>query len=100
MKSANSVPIATYRLQFNSNFTFKQANELVDYFHDLGISHPYSSPLLKSRPGSVHGYDIIDHGKFNLKLDQREEIESFVQNLRKNGMGLIIDIVPQSYVYY
>ena len=43
-------PLATYRLQFNKNFTFKDARKLLPYFSALGISHCYASPLLKARP--------------------------------------------------
>ena len=51
---------ATLRLQFHRDFTLDDATALVDYFADLGISHLYASPLLTARPGSMHGYDVID----------------------------------------
>jgi len=41
-----TMPRATYRLQFNRDFTFAQASALVDYLADLGISHLYASPFL------------------------------------------------------
>jgi (1->4)-alpha-D-glucan 1-alpha-D-glucosylmutase len=41
-----SAPIsATYRLQFNKDFTFRDATRLLDYFADLGITHIYASPF-------------------------------------------------------
>ena len=49
------VPSATYRLQFHKDFTLRQAKELVPYLRGLGISHLYSSPLLKACPGSKQG---------------------------------------------
>ena len=36
------IPTATYRLQFNKNFTFRQAREIVTYLHHLGISDAYA----------------------------------------------------------
>ena len=54
------VPLSTYRLQFNRDFTFAQATRIVPYLAALGISHCYASPYLRARPGSTHGYDIID----------------------------------------
>jgi len=89
-----AIPTATYRLQFNSRFTFADATRLVPYLHDLGISHCYSSPLLKSRPGSTHGYDIVDHSALNPELGSREEFERFAATLREHNMGLIVDLVP------
>ncbi|MEP7341265.1 MAG: hypothetical protein ABI977_26280, partial [Acidobacteriota bacterium] len=48
------VPVATYRLQFNYLFTFRDATALVGYLNELGISDIYSSPLLKAHAGSLH----------------------------------------------
>ena len=56
------LPESTYRLQFHAGFTFRDATAIVPYLRDLGITHCYASPYLKARPGSTHGYDIIDHG--------------------------------------
>ena len=54
-------PRATYRLQFHKDFTFGDAAAIVPYLARLGISHLYASPIQKARPGSTHGYDIVDH---------------------------------------
>ena len=88
------IPIATYRLQFNKHFTFKQALDLVDYLHHLGISHCYASPIFYAKPGSLHGYDIIDHSKINPEIGTEEEFEALVKALNNLGMGIILDIVP------
>jgi (1->4)-alpha-D-glucan 1-alpha-D-glucosylmutase len=92
--SVLEIPLATYRLQFNRNFTFAQATELVPYLASLGISHVYASPYLRARPGSMHGYDIIDHNKLNTEIGTPEEFERFVNALHEHGMGQILDIVP------
>ena len=55
------LPSATYRLQLNREFTFADATRIVPYLARLGISHIYASPILKARPGSMHGYDVTDH---------------------------------------
>jgi (1->4)-alpha-D-glucan 1-alpha-D-glucosylmutase len=44
-----NVPIATYRLQFNHTFTFKDALQIIPYLAELGISHIYASPVFKAR---------------------------------------------------
>ena len=36
-------PRATYRLQFNREFTFADATRIVPYLARLGISHVYAS---------------------------------------------------------
>jgi (1->4)-alpha-D-glucan 1-alpha-D-glucosylmutase len=94
MKQPSSIPRATYRLQLNRDFTFNQAAEIVPYLSALGISHCYISPFLKARPGSVHGYDIVDHNSLNPEIGSREEFDHFVDVLHEHGMGLILDIVP------
>src|SRR5690348_13608094 len=90
----SKIPRSTYRLQFNRDFTFAQANEIVPYLAALGISHCYASPYLRARPGSTHGYDIIDHQHLNPEIGTAEEYDAFVATLHQYGMGLILDIVP------
>ena len=89
-----TIPRATYRLQFNSAFTLAQATELVPYLAELGISHCYASPYLRARPGSSHGYDIVDHNAINPEIGTREDFERFVAALQAHGMGQILDMVP------
>jgi (1->4)-alpha-D-glucan 1-alpha-D-glucosylmutase len=93
MKAPN-IPLATYRLQFNKNFTFSQATDLVPYLASLGISHCYASPYLRARPGSMHGYDIIDHHHLNPEIGTPEDYQRFVAALHEHGMGQILDVVP------
>ncbi len=85
---------ATVRLQFHKGFTLDQARELLPYFDKLGISHIYASPLLKSRSGSTHGYDIVDHHAIDPELGGEPALRRLVDELRRNDMGLILDIVP------
>ncbi len=87
-------PVATYRLQFNRCFTFLSAQRLIPYLHRLGISHVYASPLLKARPHSTHGYDIVDHNALNPELGDQSDFEAYVNALHQHGMGQILDIVP------
>jgi (1->4)-alpha-D-glucan 1-alpha-D-glucosylmutase len=88
------VPRATYRLQFTRDFGFAQAAELAPYLAQLGISHVYASPYLRARPGSPHGYDIVNHNELSPELGNREAFDRMVAAFRKNGLGQIIDFVP------
>jgi (1->4)-alpha-D-glucan 1-alpha-D-glucosylmutase len=94
MKAESKLPRATYRLQLNRDFTFNQAKAIVPYLAALGISHCYVSPCLKARPGSMHGYDIVDHNSLNPEIGSPEEFDGFVAALHQHDMGLILDIVP------
>ncbi len=87
-------PRATMRIQFHSGFTFDDARALVPYMAGLGISHVYSSPILQARPGSAHGYDIVDHNTINREIGDRVSLQAFVDELHHYGMGLILDFVP------
>ncbi|MBX5462953.1 MAG: malto-oligosyltrehalose synthase [Steroidobacteraceae bacterium] len=89
-----TIPRATYRLQLNGQFTFRDATALVPYLSDLGISHVYCSPYFRARPGSMHGYDVVDHNAINPEIGTREELDQFVAALRAHGMGHILDFVP------
>lgn len=87
-------PRATYRLQFNANFTFSDAAAIAPYLAALGVSHVYASPIQKARPGSTHGYDIVDHSQINPELGGEEGFHDFSQALSRNGLKLLLDIVP------
>ncbi|HEX5768579.1 MAG TPA: malto-oligosyltrehalose synthase, partial [Burkholderiales bacterium] len=89
-----AAPLATYRLQFHKAFRFADATRLVPYLARLGVSHVYASPFLKARPGSTHGYDVIDHNDVNPEIGSRRDLDDFVDALKKHGMGLVVDLVP------
>lgn len=84
---------ATVRLQFHHGFTFEDAIPLVGYFSQLGISHIYSSPILKARAGSLHGYNVVDPTEVNPELGGEDALQRLVAELRQHQMGLIVDIV-------
>jgi (1->4)-alpha-D-glucan 1-alpha-D-glucosylmutase len=88
------IPISTYRLQFNRDFRFTDALQLVDYLHDLGITDLYASPILKARAGSTHGYDVTDPTQLNPEIGTAQEFDELCRALQSRGMGLILDIVP------
>jgi (1->4)-alpha-D-glucan 1-alpha-D-glucosylmutase len=88
------IPRATYRLQFNQHFTFADALRLVPYLDGLGISDLYASSYLAARPGSLHGYDIVDHNALNPEIGDATTYERLAAALRARGMGHILDVVP------
>jgi len=88
------IPTSTYRLQFNRQFTFAQAREIVPYLNALGISDCYASPYFQARAESLHGYDITDHNKLNAAIGSRAEYDAWIADLHAHGMGQIVDFVP------
>jgi (1->4)-alpha-D-glucan 1-alpha-D-glucosylmutase len=88
------VPLATYRIQFNADFTFQHATDIAAYLSDLGISDVYASPILRARPGSMHGYDVVDATALNPELGTEEDFDALHHELHSRGMGLLLDIVP------
>jgi (1->4)-alpha-D-glucan 1-alpha-D-glucosylmutase len=85
---------ATYRLQLTPAFGFAAARELIPYLRDLGISHLYLSPSLQARPGSQHGYDVIDPSRLSSELGGREEFERLSAAAHEAGLGIVLDVVP------
>jgi (1->4)-alpha-D-glucan 1-alpha-D-glucosylmutase len=92
--SQRCIPGATYRLQFNEQFTFRDAYEIVPYLRELGVTHCYTSPLFVARQGSTHGYDVVNYSQLNPALGTEADFEALVERLQEQGMGLIIDVVP------
>src|SRR5438270_560208 len=93
-RAARRPPEATYRLQFHAGFTFRDATRIVPYLRDLGITHCYASPYLRARPGSIHGYDIVDHSMLNPEIGTPADYDDWVDALEDAGLGQVIDIVP------
>ncbi len=91
---ASIPPRATYRLQFRREFGFAAAAKVAPYLAALGISHVYASPYLKARPGSTHGYDIVDHNALNPELGSEADFAAMVAAFRAHGLGQILDFVP------
>src|SRR5215831_149470 len=91
---ASDVPLATYRLQLTKDFGFDDAAALAPYLKALGVTHRYASPFLKARPGSTHGYDIVDHEELNPELGGAEGFARMSLALKAHGLGLILDFVP------
>jgi (1->4)-alpha-D-glucan 1-alpha-D-glucosylmutase len=87
-------PVATYRIQLHKGFTFDATAAIVRYLADLGITDLYTSPILQAAPGSVHGYDVIDHGLINVELGGAEGYERLSAALHEAGLGHVLDIVP------
>jgi (1->4)-alpha-D-glucan 1-alpha-D-glucosylmutase len=88
------IPVSTYRLQFNSHFRFSNARKIVPYLYTLGISDIYASPYFKASAGSLHGYDILDQNSLNPEIGTEDDYNALVSELQQNGMGQILDIVP------
>ena len=88
------IPASTYRLQLHAGMNLKNALELVDYLKQLGITDVYTSPLSEAQPGSVHGYDIINHRHLNPEIGSEEQLAEFARRLDERGMEMVVDIVP------
>src|SRR3954469_16729604 len=87
-------PESTYRLQFHKDFTFRDATAITDYLADLGVTHAYASPYLAARPGSTHGYDVIDHCRLNPEVGTTADYDAWIDSMRRRGMSHILDTVP------
>jgi (1->4)-alpha-D-glucan 1-alpha-D-glucosylmutase len=88
------IPTSTYRLQFRNGMTFDTAVTLVPYLKSLGISHLYASPIFTAVTGSTHGYDITECNEIDPAIGGRDGFERLSAALKKEGLGLILDIVP------
>ena len=88
------LPASCYRLQLSPEFTLDDARWAAPYLRDLGVGDMYLSPILAARPGSTHGYDVCDPSRVNPELGGIEALERLSAELRRLGMGLLVDVVP------
>lgn len=86
--------VASYRLQLEPGFGFQEVERLIPYFCKLGVSHLYFSPITESRPGSTHGYDVVDHNSIRKELGGQKGFEHLLHAVEEAGLKLILDFVP------
>jgi (1->4)-alpha-D-glucan 1-alpha-D-glucosylmutase len=87
-------PQSSYRLQLQPGFGFAEAAGVAPYLASLGVTHAYLSPILQAMPGSVHGYDVVDHSRLSADLGGEPAFRAMVAAFRRHGLGVIVDIVP------
>ncbi len=93
------IPATTYRLQFTPQFRFADADAVIAYLRELGISDIYASPIFHARAGSMHGYDIVDPNRVNPELGSEQEFLSLIDRARRHDLGWVQDIVPNHMAY-
>lgn len=89
-----SFPRTTYRVQLHAGFTLNHLTEKVPYLHALGISDVYCPPIFQATDGSKHGYDVCDYDRVSAELGGDKALARLSTALRKRGMGLLLDFVP------
>lgn len=94
VREQRAIPASTYRLQLNAQFGFAAAAAIAPYLARLGVSHVYTSPILKARSGSVHGYDITAHDALNPELGDDAAFRSMVVAFRAARLRIVLDFVP------
>ncbi|MBD2757918.1 malto-oligosyltrehalose synthase [Yimella sp. cx-573] len=90
---------STYRLQLHAGFTFADAAAQVPYLADLGVSHLYLSPILTAVPGSMHGYDVVDHTHVNPELGGEVGFVALADVAHEHGLGVVVDVVPNHMAF-
>src|SRR4051794_41928522 len=91
--SSARIPLCTYRLQFHQGFTFRDAERIVDYLHDLGVSDCYASSYLKAVPGSPHCYAFADPTQLNPLIWTDGAYRPWIDSLPGRGMGPVTGLV-------
>ncbi|MEJ2578097.1 MAG: alpha-amylase family glycosyl hydrolase [Kineosporiaceae bacterium] len=89
-----NAPTATYRVQLHPGFGFAEVAELAGYLARLGISHVYLSPVLQATPGSMHGYDVVDHARLRDDFGGRPAFDAMAAQLTRHGLSVVVDVVP------
>ena len=93
------IPAATYRLQFNLEFGFQKAREILSYLYELGISDIYASPVFKAKAGSPHGYDVVELNQLNPDLGSTDDFNELIYHMKVLEMGWLQDIVPNHMAF-
>ena len=87
-------PIATYRIQLTPSFGFVDTIGILDHLVALGVSHLYLSPVAEAVPGSLHGYDVVDHAQVRSDFGGEAGLLALLAAAHDRGLGVVIDHVP------
>jgi len=90
---------STYRLQLHAGFGFADAEAQVPYLAALGVTHLYLSPVLQAVPGSMHGYDVLDHTRISSDLGGEDALVALSRTAREHGLGTVVDVVPNHMAF-
>ena len=92
MRSRSTRPTAC---SSTAGFGFDEARALVDYLDELGVTDVYASPYLRPRPGSTHGYDVVDHDAAQPRARRRATPSWPDRRARARGAwATCVDFVP------
>ena len=94
------IPASTYRVQLHKDFNFTDLELIIDYLFDLGVTTIYAAPIFKARPGSLHGYDVVDPHMINPEIGTLSQLRALVSRLKEKGMTWIQDIVPNHMAFH
>ncbi len=86
--------VATYRIQLTPSLGFADTIDILDHLTSLGVSHLYLSPVAEAVPGSLHGYDVIDHTTVRSDFGGRDALFELLDACADVGLGVVIDHVP------
>jgi (1->4)-alpha-D-glucan 1-alpha-D-glucosylmutase len=86
--------VASYRIQLTPTFGFADTIGLLDHLVSLGISHVYLSPITEAVPGSLHGYDVIDHSRVRAEFGGEDGLIALLDAAEGRDLGVVIDHVP------
>lgn len=93
------IPTATYRIQFQPEFTFQKCEKILKYLSALGISDIYASPILRPRKGSTHGYDVVNPDEINEELGGESAFLNLTSEADALGIKWLQDIVPNHMAF-
>ncbi len=94
MREIAPTPVATYRIQLTPSFGFAETIDVLDHLVALGVSHLYLSPVAEAVPGSLHGYDVIDHTRVRADFGAMAGLRALLDAAHTQGLGVVIDHVP------
>ena len=105
-KQSLEAPISVYELHLGSwkkgpdgqALTYRQiAKELVPYIKELGFTHVEFMPVMEHPYDPSWGYQITGYFAPTSRFGNPEDFKFLVDELHRNGIGVILDWVPSHF---
>lgn len=65
----------------------------LDYFHDLGVTTLWLTPVWKNTDSDYHGYHVVDFYALDDHMGSMQEYQALVADAHRLGMKVLIDYV-------
>ena len=96
--SVYEIHLPSWKQDQNGNVNYKEiARDLIQYVKETGFTHVEFMPVMSYPYEPSWGYQVTGYFAVNSRLGSPHELMYLIEELHKNGIGVIMDWVPAHF---